>query len=74
VISLSPFLNIDLILENFNLSGKTPEDKDLLQKYVKGKMIKGALIFMILIGVSSSPQEFLVFMDLMMFYISSVEV
>jgi hypothetical protein len=74
VISLSPFLNISLITENFNLLGKTPKDRDLLQKYVEGKMIKGALIFMILIGVSLSPQEFLVFMDLIMFYISSVEV
>ena len=72
MISLSPFLNISLIIENFNLSGKTPQDRDLLQIYVKVEIIKGALIFMILIGISSSPQEFSVFMDLMMFYISLV--
>jgi len=63
VISLSPFLNFGLIIENFYLSGKTPEERDLLQIYVKEEMIKGALIFRILIGISSWPQEFLVFRD-----------
>ena len=51
--SLSPFLNSGLITEHFNLSGKTPEERDLLQIYVKGEMIKGALIFRISIGISS---------------------
>jgi len=29
---------------NFNLSGKTPEERDLLPVFVKGEMIKAALI------------------------------
>jgi hypothetical protein len=39
VISLSPFLNIGMWIENFNLSGKTPKERDLLQMYVKGEMM-----------------------------------
>jgi len=58
VISSSPFLNTGLIIENFNLSEKTPKERDLLRRYVKGDMIKGALSFRILVGISSYPQEF----------------
>jgi len=52
VISLSPFLNIGLIIEYFNLSGKMSEERDLLQVYVKGEMRKRALVFKILVGIS----------------------
>jgi hypothetical protein len=48
-----------LIIETFSISGKTPEGRDLLQTYVKGEMIKGALIFRILTGSTWWPQEFL---------------
>jgi len=53
VISLSPFLNIGFIIEYFNLSGKTSEERDLLQIYVEGQMGKRALVFKMLIGISS---------------------
>jgi hypothetical protein len=39
VISLSPFLNIGLWIENFNLWGKISKERDLLQIYVKGEMM-----------------------------------
>jgi len=53
VISSSPFLNTGLIIENINLLEKTPKERDLLQRYVKVDMIKGALIFRILVRISS---------------------
>jgi len=53
VISLLPFLYIGLLIENFKLSGKIPVDEDLLQIHVKGGMIKRAVIFTNLIGISS---------------------
>jgi hypothetical protein len=53
VIGLSPFLNTGLIIKYFNLSGKTSKERDLLQIYVKGEMRKRALVFKILIGISS---------------------
>jgi hypothetical protein len=43
--NLSLFLNIGLIIDNFYPSAKTPEEWDLLQIYVKGKIIKKAQIF-----------------------------
>jgi hypothetical protein len=52
VIGLSPLLNTGLIIKYFNQSGKTSEERDLLQIYVKGEM-KRALVFKILIGISS---------------------
>jgi hypothetical protein len=52
MISLYPFLNFSLIIEDFNLLGKTPEERDLLQIYVKKEIIKGVLICRILIGIS----------------------
>ena len=74
MISLSPFFNIVLSIENFSLLGKTPKERDSLQIYVKGEMIKGALIFRILTGSTSWPQEFLDFRDFMMVAVSPVEV
>ena len=41
MINLSPFLNTGLITDNFNVSGKTPKERYLLQINVKGEMIKG---------------------------------
>jgi hypothetical protein len=41
---LSPFLNKSFITEYFNLVGKTPLEKDPLQIYDNGELIKGALI------------------------------
>jgi hypothetical protein len=52
VINLSPFLYIGLIIKIVNLSGKTTENRDLLQICVKGEMIKEAVIFRDLIGIS----------------------
>jgi len=74
VISLSPFFNIVLSIENFGLSGKTPKERDLSQMYVKGEMIKGTLIFRILTRGTLWPQEFLDFRGSMMFPVSPVEV
>jgi hypothetical protein len=42
-----------LIIAHFSLSGNTPEERDLLQIQVKGEMIKGALSFKILMGISA---------------------
>jgi hypothetical protein len=55
VISLSPFVNTGLIIEYFNLLENTPEERErhLLKIYVKEEIIKGTLIFRILIGISS---------------------
>jgi len=53
VINSSPFLNTGLIIENFNLSEKTPKERDLLQRYVIVNMIKGSLTFRISVGISS---------------------
>jgi hypothetical protein len=53
LLSLSPFLNTGFITENFSLAGKIPEERDLLQVYVKGEIIKGARIFNILVDISS---------------------
>jgi len=74
VISLSAFFNIVSSIETFSLLGKTPEERDLSQMYVKGEMVKGALIFRILTGSTLWPQEFLDFRDSMMVPVSPVEV
>jgi hypothetical protein len=44
---LSPLLNTGFTSENFNLVGKIPEERDLLQINVKGELIYGHL-FLIL--------------------------
>jgi hypothetical protein len=44
---------IGLIIEHFNLLGKTSEEGDLLLINVKGEMRKRALVFKVLIGISS---------------------
>ena len=40
-----------------------PVERDLLQIYVKGEVIKGALNFKIFTGIPSYPHEFLDFSD-----------
>jgi len=45
---LSPFLKIGLIRAYFNLEGKIPDNMALLKIYVKGKLIKGALILVVI--------------------------
>jgi hypothetical protein len=55
------------------MSWKTHVERDLLQIYVKGELIAGALVFKILTEISSYPLEFLGFNDLIMFSISLVD-
>jgi hypothetical protein len=52
-----------LIITYFSLSGNTLEERDLLQIYIKGEMIKGALNFRIFVEILSYPYEFLFFRD-----------
>jgi hypothetical protein len=44
-----------LIIAHFYLSGNRAEKRDLLQIQVKREMIKGALDFKNLMGISSTP-------------------
>jgi len=44
-------LNIGFICENFQREGNKPVDNDLLHICVRGDIIKGKLIFSILIGI-----------------------
>jgi hypothetical protein len=53
-----PIFKYWLIIENFNLSGKPPVDRDLLQVCVKREMIKEALILRILMGFHCNHQSF----------------
>jgi hypothetical protein len=39
MLSLSPVLKIGIIVEYFNLDGKTPFSRDLLNMYVRGELI-----------------------------------
>jgi len=52
---LSPFLCSGVIIDYFNLVGKTPEFRDVLIIRHKGELIKGALAFSILVEISSYP-------------------
>jgi len=58
----------------FSLEGKIPDIIDLLKIYVKGELIKGALIFKILVVTSSYPWDSLALRDLIMLSISLVDV
>jgi hypothetical protein len=55
ILNLSPFLNTGCTIENFNLAGKTPQERDLLHTCVKGELMNGALNFRILTEISSHP-------------------
>jgi len=53
--NLLPFLNTGFAMENFNLVGKIPEERDLLHKYVKGVRTRKALNYRILTQISIYP-------------------
>jgi hypothetical protein len=55
VSSLFPFLYTSFITAYLNLSGNRAEKRDLLEIKVKREMIKGALSFKNLMGISSTP-------------------
>jgi len=57
----------------FNLSGKTPELKAALQIWAKGETINGEFNFMIQLEISSYPDVFLEFRDLIVLSISYIE-
>jgi hypothetical protein len=48
ILSLSPVLKIGFTVEYFSLGGKEPVSGDLLQMYVKGELINGAIHLRIL--------------------------
>jgi hypothetical protein len=50
---LSPFLCKGVMIEYFNLVGKTPVDNDLFIMQYNGELIKGAPIFNNLMDTSS---------------------
>jgi len=54
-------LNSGCTSEYFNQSGNTPVDSTLLNMYVSGDIIKGALPFKILSDIPSYPCEVLFF-------------
>jgi hypothetical protein len=53
----------------FNPSGNIPEFRIVLQIYVMGDIMYGALNFSIQVEISSYPPEFLDFKDLIIFSI-----
>jgi hypothetical protein len=54
----------------FNLSGNIPEFRIVLQIYVKGAIMYGALNFSIQVEISSYPPVFLDFKDSIIFSVS----
>jgi hypothetical protein len=52
---VDPFVNKDFTSENLNLSGNIPVRRVLLNIYVRGDIMYGALIFRILEEISSYP-------------------
>jgi hypothetical protein len=64
MLSLSPFLNNGFTIEYFKREGKLPEDIDLLQIWLSGEQMYGALIFSIFVVISSYPCEFFTFIEL----------
>jgi len=59
--SLPPVLNIGFTVEYFSLDGKEPVSRDLLQMYVKGELLNGALHLRLLTEISSYPCAFFCF-------------
>jgi hypothetical protein len=55
ILHLSAFLSTGFTIENFNLDGKIPEERDLLHMCVKVEPMKGALNFRILTEISLYP-------------------
>jgi hypothetical protein len=66
VLVISLFFKIGLIIAYFNLSGNIP----VLQIYVSGDKMYGALSFSIRVEILSLPLVFLDFKDLIIFPIS----
>ena len=60
ILSLSPVLKIGITVEYFNLEGKEPNSRNLLEMYVWGELMKGAHHLRTLIEISSYPCEFFV--------------
>jgi hypothetical protein len=67
-------MKIGFTVEYFSLDGKEPLSRNLLQMYVKGELINGALHLRILTKISSYPCAFFVFNDFIVFSISLVDV
>jgi hypothetical protein len=72
--SLSPVLIIGFTVEYFSLERKEPVSRDLLQMYVKGELVNGALHLRLLTEISSYPYAFFVFNDFIIFSVSLVDV
>jgi len=68
------FFKIGLIIAYFNLSGNIPMFSIILQIYVSGDTMYGALSFSNRVEISSYPLEFLDFKDLIIFPTSEVDV
>ena len=71
---LSPFICSGVIIEYFNLDGKTLEFRDMLMMRHSDELIKSALICTILIEISSYPHEFFQGKEWMIFSISPIGV
>jgi hypothetical protein len=59
-------------MANYSLSGKMLVSSIALHTYVKGEIMNGALDFITLLEVSSCPDEFFIFKDFIIFFISLV--
>jgi hypothetical protein len=70
ILSLPPVLKSGITVEYFSPTGKEPNSRDLLKKYVRGELMKGAYSLRILIEISSYPCAFFVFNDFIIFSIS----
>jgi len=71
---LLPFLYKGFIIEYFSLSGKIPLVITLLHIYLRGELIKGAVILSNLVEISLYLYEFFGLRVLIMFSISVVVV
>jgi hypothetical protein len=71
---LLPFLNNGFITGYFRKSGKIPDDSNLLDVWFRGELIKGEHIFSTLVEISSYPNVFFDFGDLIIFSISLVDI
>jgi hypothetical protein len=59
-------------MANFSLSGNTLASSIVLHVNINGEMINGPLAFIILLEISSYPNEFFIFSDFIIFTISLV--
>jgi hypothetical protein len=70
-LKFKPCSNTGFTTDNFNLIGKIPEERDLLNMCAHGELIKGALDLKILVGISSQPWDHFVFRDLIISFFFS---